>query len=211
MNNNKLKNLSTFKDMNTIVYAENQEINFGTIYKSTTSNKYELDFSFLRDYNNKVPNVTSTSGLISGNTIIWEDTLSGSTVSFQFSNNERFLGSVSVDSIGDMAFIDSSGLMAVTISNSVTSMGTYVFLRCVGLTSVTITYKLSTFNQYLFSECSNVNSLTIVASSQEIDPNFSLEQLLQTWANCANNLSLNNICSITGKYLVIDGVTIDLS
>jgi len=393
MNNNKLKNLSTFNDMNIIVYAENQEINFGTIDKSTTSNKYELDFSFLRDCNNKVPNVTSTSGVISGNTIIWEDTLSGSTVSFQFSNNERFLGSVSVDlsnknnyeidsngvitkftpinpyvkdinipryingievkaigdyafkwafvsaylypnvtipdsvttigegafyrcdslnsviipnsvttigayafyncgalksvnipkgvttiekytfyncqslegviipdsvisigiyafygcftllyinipsnvisigesafgmciylwnidisegvdSIGDMAFIDSSGLMAVTIPNSVTAMGTYVFLRCVGLTSVTIPYRLSTFNQYLFSECSNVNSLTIVASSQEIDPNSSLEQLLQTWTNWANNLSLNNIGSIAGKYLVIDGATIDLS
>jgi len=101
--------------------------------------------------------------------------------------------------------------MAVTIPNSVTSMGTYVFLRCFGLTSVTISYKLSTFNQYLFSECSNVNSLTIVASSQEIDPNSSLEQLLQTWTNWANNLSLNNIGSIAGKYLVIDGATIDLS
>ena len=85
-------------------------------------------YYYLNSLNSSYKTATVTnpsSGKYSGNITI------PSTVTYQ-SNT------YSVTSIGKWAFLDCTGLTAITIPNSVTSIGEYALSGCEGLTTITI-------------------------------------------------------------------------
>ena len=67
----------------------------------------------------------------------------------------------SVESIGDRAFFNCSGLTSVTIGNSVTIIGMAAFFKCSGLTSVTIPNSVTSIERSAFSGCTGLTSVTI--------------------------------------------------
>ena len=69
----------------------------------------------------------------------------------------------SVNSIGNDAFYDCSGLTSVTIPNSVTSIGYYAFCQCIGLTSVTIPNSVTSIGYDAFTYCYDLTSITSLA------------------------------------------------
>ena len=66
-----------------------------------------------------------------------------------------------VTSIGDYAFMQSSGLTSVSIPNSVTSIGRAAFRECKKLTSVNIPSGVTTISYAAFSFCEALTSVTI--------------------------------------------------
>ena len=66
-----------------------------------------------------------------------------------------------VVSIGDIAFIECSGLTSVTIPDSVNSIGMQAFYGCQNLTSVTIPDSVTSIGEGVFEECSDLASVTI--------------------------------------------------
>ena len=77
----------------------------------------------------------------------------------------------SVTSIGDIAFINCTGLISVTIPNSVTSIGDGAFQGCSALTSVTIPNSVISIGASVFSGCSGLTSVTIPNSVISIGNN----------------------------------------
>jgi len=75
----------------------------------------------------------------------------------------------SVNSIGNFAFYNCSGLTSITIPNSVTSIGRYAFYNCNALNSVTIPPSVTTIERDAFSGCSGLTTLTIPSSITTID------------------------------------------
>ena len=75
-----------------------------------------------------------------------------------------------VTSIGDMAFMNCSGLTSITIPNSVTSIGIAAFQGCSSLTSVIIPNGVTELEVDVFSGCSSLTSITIPNSVTSIQP-----------------------------------------
>ena len=73
-----------------------------------------------------------------------------------------------VNSIGNDAFRNCSGLTSVTIPGSVTSIGNGAFSACSGLTSLTIPGSVTSINYGAFSGCSGLTSLTILEGVNSI-------------------------------------------
>ena len=67
----------------------------------------------------------------------------------------------SVNSIGDYAFCDCSGLTSVTIGESVTSIGDWAFGYCSNLISVEIPNSVTSIGESAFYNCSGLTSVTI--------------------------------------------------
>ena len=116
----------------------------------------------------------------------------------------------SVNSIGNYAFSDCSGLTSVTIPNSVNSIGVGAFSGCSGLTSVTIPNSVNSIGEYAFSGCSGLTSVTIPNSVTKID--------YRAFSNCSSLTSVtipnsvNSIgvgafsgCSGLGTFTIEDG------
>ena len=74
----------------------------------------------------------------------------------------------SVTSIGNIAFVECTGLTSVTIPNSVTSIGEGAFYGCTGLTSITIPNSVTSIGKYAFVDCSGLTSVTIPNSVTSI-------------------------------------------
>ena len=103
-----------------------------------------------------------------------------------------------VDSIGDYAFSDCSGLTSITIGNSVTSIGDYAFSDCSGLTSVTIGNSVTSIGEGAFDRCSGLKSVTIGNSVTSIGES--------AFYNCSDLTSItipNSVTSI-GNYAFSD-------
>ena len=83
------------------------------------------------------------------------------------SSNELVLGCKSsvipsgVTSIGDQAFMGSSGLRSITIPNSVKSIGLMAFGGCTGLTSITIGSGVTYIGSQAFDGCTGITSIAI--------------------------------------------------
>ena len=73
-----------------------------------------------------------------------------------FNELQYFTG---LNSIGDNAFYDCSGLTSVTIPNSVTSIGNDAFKNCNGLTSITIPNSVTSIGDGAFYGCSGLNKV----------------------------------------------------
>ncbi|HBM97803.1 MAG TPA: hypothetical protein DD413_00115 [Ruminococcus sp.] len=73
-----------------------------------------------------------------------------------------------VTSIVWYAFMDSTNLKSVTISDSVTEIGRGVFLNCPSLESVTISNNLKVIRSSVFESCPNLKSVTIPSSVTKI-------------------------------------------
>jgi hypothetical protein len=68
------------------------------------------------------------------------------------------INGLTVNSIGDYAFSDCTGLTSVTIPNSVTSIGDYAFDGCSALTSVTIPNSVTSIGDYAFAACASLTA-----------------------------------------------------
>jgi hypothetical protein len=66
-----------------------------------------------------------------------------------------------VSRIGDSAFANCAGIIAVVIPSSVVSIGDYAFSGCVGLTSIVIPNSVSSIGDGAFSNCNKLTSVTI--------------------------------------------------
>ena len=70
-----------------------------------------------------------------------------------------------VDTIGDNAFSNCTGITSITIGNSVTSIGSYAFSDCRGLTSVTIGNSVTSIGRYAFSGCTGLTTVNFNATN----------------------------------------------
>jgi hypothetical protein len=76
-----------------------------------------------------------------------------------------------VNSIGNDAFRNCSGLTSVTIPEGVTSIGDYAFSGCSGLTSVTIPEGVTEISTAAFYGCTYLQDLTLPSSIQQLGDN----------------------------------------
>ena len=94
------------------------------------------------------------------------------TGSFTIPNEfESVLGTMTVKSIGDRLFANSTGLLAVTIPNTVTNIGDEVFLNCDVLSSVSLNYGLRSIGRHPFSG-SAVGTISLPDTVNSIDGNI---------------------------------------
>ena len=70
----------------------------------------------------------------------------------------------SVTSIGNFAFCECTSLTRIIIPDSVTSIGNFAFSYCTSLTSITISNSVTSIGKYAFKYCSNLTSITIPSS-----------------------------------------------
>ncbi len=80
-----------------------------------------------------------------------------------------YLGSnYAVTSIGQQAFVSSTGLTSVTIPNSVTFIDNYAFDECAGLTSINIPNSVTNIGVSAFTQCTGLTFATIPNSVTSI-------------------------------------------
>ena len=95
----------------------------------------------------------------------------------------------SVTSIGAQAFVNCTGLTAVTIPNSVTNIGNNAFNNCIGLTSINIPNSVTSIGQQAFNFCTGLTSITIPNSVTSIGNS--------TFYGCRGLTSINIPNSVT--------------
>ena len=78
---------------------------------------------------------------------------------------------IRLESIGNSAFYNCSGLTSIMIPNTVTSIGNYAFRYCSGLTSITIPNSVTSIGYDAFGYCTGLTSLTIPNSVTSIGNN----------------------------------------
>ena len=83
-----------------------------------------------------------------------------------------FIISDSVETIGEMAFYDCTGLRSVTIGYNVKTIGEYAFPHCSSLTSVTIGNSVETIGFYAFYECESLMNVYITDIAKWCDISF---------------------------------------
>ena len=94
-----------------------------------------------------------------------------------------------VTSIGEKAFLGSSGLTSITIPDSVTSIGERAFAGCSNLTSITIPDSMTSIGNYAFQGCSGLTSITIPDSVTSIG--------IGAFSNCESLTSITIPDSVT--------------
>ena len=122
---------------------------------------------------------------VNGIYYIFDDVNSVATVTYQGSScsavADEYTGTVvipekvtnggkeySVDSIGEGAFSECTGLTSVSIPNSIKSIGEGAFSECSGLTSFTIPNAVTSIGVWAFGACSQLASVTIGTSVKSI-------------------------------------------
>ncbi len=88
----------------------------------------------------------------------------------------------SVNSIGDYAFSDCTGLTSVTIPNSVTSIGNWAFSDCSGLTSLTIPNSITSIGNYAFQN-SGLETITVESGNTVYDSRDNCNAIIETATN----------------------------
>ena len=84
---------------------------------------------------------------------------------------DSVLGTLTVKSIGDRLFANSTGLLSVTIPNSVTNLGDEVFLNCDVLASVTLANGLRSIGRHPFSGTA-IETVSLPDTVRSIDGNL---------------------------------------
>jgi len=100
----------------------------------------------------------------------------------------------SVTSIGYSAFYGCSGLIDITIPNTITSFRDYCFYGCIGLTSITIPNSVSFIGNYCFYGCSGLTNIVI--------PNTvtSLGVSAFQGCSCMKSIAISNSVTSIGDY-----------
>ena len=101
------------------------------------------------------------------------------TVTIEIATNTLVLGCKNsvipdyVQSIGNYAFYNCTGLTSITIPEGVTSIGNSAFSNCTGLTSITIPEGVTSIGNYAFYNCNNLTAvyITDIAAWCKIDFN----------------------------------------
>ena len=106
-----------------------------------------------------------------------------------------------VTSIGEMAFLDCSGLTSVIIPNRVTTIGERAFEGCRGLTSITIPMSVTSIADYAFEGCSSLTSIMVESDNQIYDSRNNCNAIIETSSNnliagCMNTIIPNSVTSI---------------
>ena len=94
-----------------------------------------------------------------------------------------------VTSIGDLAFVNCSGLTSITIPNSVITIGSGAFFSCSGLTNIIIPNSVTIIGDEAFWYCSGLTSASI-GSSVTIIGNYA-------FSNCAGLTEITIPSSVT--------------
>ena len=93
------------------------------------------------------------------------------TDSFEIpSQFETVLGTMTVKSIGERLFANSTGLLSVTFPNSITNVGDEAFLNCDVLASVSFNHGLRSIGRHVF-DGSAVETITLPDTVREINGN----------------------------------------
>lgn len=106
-----------------------------------------------------------------------------------------------VTSIGEWAFSDCYGLTSITIPNSVTSIGDYAFEDCSGLTSITIPNSVTSIGNYAFADCPSLISIRVDSDNQVYDSREDCNAIIETATNkliqgCSTTNIPNTVTSI---------------
>ncbi len=100
----------------------------------------------------------------------------------------------SVTSIGYSAFYGCSGLIDITIPNTITSFRDYCFYGCIGLTSITIPNSVSFIGDYCFYGCSGLTNIVI--------PDVVTSLGVSAFADCSSmkSIAISNSVTSIGDY-----------
>ena len=162
-------NVATTKESRTLLNNGKLAVHtvVGTDDLSLDSNKATIEELIVND---GVTSVSKGNGYTSLKRVVLPDTLE--TIGNQAFDNCSGLTNInipdSVTSIGSSAFYNCSGLTNVTIPDSVTSIGNYAFYDCSGLTSVTIGNGVTSIGSAAFYKCSGLTNVTIPDSVNSI-------------------------------------------
>ena len=86
-----------------------------------------------------------------------------------------------MESIGNSAFRECTGLTSVTIPNSVTSIGDFAFYHCTGLTSVSIGNSVTSIGDYVFDGCSAILTLVSMNTNPPSVYGYYAFRYIDTW------------------------------
>ena len=115
--------------------------------------------------------------------------------------------------IGEIVFVDCSGLSSVTFPNSVTTIGKRSFGGCTGLTSITIPNSVTSIGENAFST-KNVLSINVDSSNKFYDSRDGCNAIIETNANklilgCMNTIIPDGITTIgTFAFYSCTGLTV---
>ena len=107
----------------------------------------------------------------------------------------------SVTSIGSSAFDHCSGLTSITIPSSMTSIGSCAFDNCSGLTSITIPSSVTSIGNAAFSYCESISSITVSSNNTVYDSRGNCNAIIKKSNNelivgCKNTVIPSSVTSI---------------
>lgn len=118
----------------------------------------------------------------------------------------------SVESIGNNAFYNCSGLTSVALGNNVTSIGDYAFNMCWELSSITFPNTITNIGQYAFFNCINLDSISIPSSVTSVGTGAFTwcDNLVYIYIN-SNAIVNHNVTNYFGRqvkeYVLGDSIT----
>ena len=106
-----------------------------------------------------------------------------------------------LQSIGESAFYNCSGLTSINIPNSVTTIGNNAFESCSGLTSIDIPNSVTTIGNNAFVRCSGLTSITVESGNNTYDSRGGCNAIIETSTNtliagCKSTVIPNSVTTI---------------
>ena len=143
-----------------VLYAMDGESPNKTLYIVGTGAMADYDDPDDRPWKDNVGDITSI--------VIGDGVTNIGQVAFMGCNNAS-LATVtiptSVETIGNFAFSNCTGLTSVTIPDNVTSISNYAFYGCTGLTTAAIGSGVATIGNFIFGGCNNLATITVDAGN----------------------------------------------
>ena len=99
-----------------------------------------------------------------------------------------------VESIGESAFNECTGLTNITIPDSVTSIGNFAFCECTSLTRIIIPDSVTSIGNFAFCECTSLTRIIIPDSVTSIG-NFAF-----SYCTSLTSITISNSVTSIGKY-----------